>query len=164
MSLFLSQRVGRSTYLGTRVSPLVLLWLLPIWLVAGAFTLTLRLVQAVIVSLLHHRHRHPTAAVRAEHARMLVRDAVTADIETIRNEAVPVWTVFAIGPRFIAGRPSDETRLVRLYPGEAADIVTVGFYPTAAHARNVADRMRRAPFSGDELKRIFGVRADAGWW
>lgn len=161
MSLYVSQRLGRGLSIGSRTSPLALLFIIPLWLGFAALQLALKLIPLfpVVFFRAHEQHQRERRlnADRAALARSLVQDAVTVDCATVRREGLLVWAVYGIGHRFVPGRyPADKQRLARLYPSEADELAVVGLFPTAASARKVADGMRRGSYTTDELLHIFG--------
>lgn len=161
MSLYVSQRLGRGLSIGSRTSPLALLFIIPLWLGFAVLQLALKLIPLIAVVFIraHEQHQRERSvdADRARLARSLVQDAVTVDCATVRREGLLVWAVYGIGHRFVPGRyPADKQRLARLYPSEADDLAIVGLFPTAASARKVADGMRQGSYTVDELLQIFG--------
>lgn len=93
----MSQRFGRGLFLSGRVSPLVLLWLVPLSLGWGLVKLFLVLARELTVALCQHRRLHPTSAQRARQMLTLVRDAVTVDADTIEREGLVAWAVYGVG-------------------------------------------------------------------
>lgn len=161
MSLYVSQRLGRGLSIGSRTSPLALLFIIPLWLGFAVLQLTLKLVPLFAAAFIRaheqHQQERRVDADRARLARLLVQDAVTVDCTTVRQDGLLVWAVYGIGYRFVPGRyPADKQRLARLYPSEADELAIVGLFPTAASARKVADGLRRGSYTVGELLHIFG--------
>jgi len=163
MSLYVSQRFGRGVFVGTRVGPWFVVFIGLVWAAFSVILICIRSLAGLLTVLAGVYAEHQRTGFASRHraavARGLVRDAVGVDADTVRREGLVVWAVYGIGARFIPGRyPVDERRLARLYPQEASAMVTVGLYPTASSARQVAVGLRRFGYTVSELARIFGVQ------
>jgi len=164
MSFFVSQRLGRGVFVGTRVGPWFVVFIGLMWVATSVAMLSVKLLAGLFAELAGAYAEHQRTGFASRHraavARGLVRDAVGVDAGTVRREGLVVWAVYGIGARFIPGRyPADEERLPRLYPQEASAIATVGLYPTASSAGQVARGLRRWGYTVNELAQIFGVQS-----
>jgi hypothetical protein len=86
----------------------------------------------------------------------LTREAITADPATAVRGGFGVWAVYGVGDRFFHGRfPQEAERLRALFPGDAAQLATVGLYPDASSAGRAARGLQRHGFAVSELERMF---------
>jgi hypothetical protein len=163
MGLYLSQRLGRGTYLHAPVGPLFVLGMLWLRFMLGFAILALRLaaylvrdVASAIGTIEGARRRWPASGYRRAIAYQLVREVVRVTPEAVRREGLAVWAIYGVGDHFRVGRyPADERRFARLYPQHSGNLARVGLYPTAASARRAATGLTRNEFTVNELRRVF---------
>lgn len=161
MSMTLYTRIGRGRSIGTRLSPLGLLFFyIPLWVAEALTYLFLWILKDASVTSVRlwaiYRRSHPSRSARRAAVRALARDAINLDADVTVRDGLGVWAVYGLGDRFFHGRfPQEGKRLQALFPADSANMVTVGLYPSGSSAGRVARGLQRQGFTVSELETLF---------